>query len=365
MMYQGMAQADLYANMLSIAEGAHDEIIHSSKLKVDYHYHDSFDPNTKDPETFTFPRRTLADKTDICPPRIDCNADAQLASKLDIPKAYYDRMVSKQPELWQTTCNTWLSKLNKPLMLRQWTNRNGRRALRAILSNRYRRIDNLDIFKTVLPILNEQPKMKIVSAHVDEHNFHLKAVFPEIEGDIGLNDVVQSGLHIRNSETGNGAFVIQPLTYRLVCLNGMIIPDAALRRTHLGSRIEEGQDINWRDETIAADDKALMMKIEDVTRQATDESRFTYIVEQLKESAERTIEVSKMEQVKILTKKQGLTEQEHNTILEFLHKSDGNTHWDVANAVTSAAGVANDYAQATNLETLGGKIATTPQLLAA
>jgi len=355
-MYKGMPPTDLYENMQSIADTSYDEIIHSSKLNAYVAYPEHGDG---------LARRQLGHLESEVWPIIDCNADRQLATKLDIPKPYYDRMVSKKPRLWETSCNTWLNNLNRPLMLRQWTNRKGRRALRAILSDRYRRIDNLDIFKSVLPVLQEQPDMQIVSGNVDEHNFHLKAVFPRIQGDIGLNDVVQSGLHIRNSETGTGAFVIQPLTYRLVCLNGMIIPDAALRKTHLGSRIEEGQDINWRDATIAADDKALMMKIEDVTRQATDESRFTYIVEQLKESAERTIDVSKTEQIKILTKKQGLTEQEHDNILEFLIKSDGNTHWDVANAVTSAAGVANDYEQATDLETLGGKIATTPQLLAA
>ena len=358
MLYQGMNTTDMYTTMQSIADSSHDMIAHSSKLSV---YSDGAKRRIH-----TEPIRMGENNWEaVNNSLIDSHADSQLAKKLDIPKAYYDRMAGESPRLWEISCNDWLDKLNKTLMLRTWTNRNRLPSLRAIVSNSYLRIDNLDIFKTILPILNEQPDMKIVSGHVDEHRFNLKAIFPRIQGEVAVNDVVQAGVHIQNTETGNGAFKIEPFQHRLVCLNGMIIPEAGIRKAHLGSRIGEGTDINFRNETLEADNKAFMMKVEDATRQATDETRFTYIVNQLKESTERTIDVSPVEQVKILTKKQNLTEEENNTILMFLHKSDGNTHWDVANAVTSAAGVANNYQSATALETLGGQIATTPQLLAA
>ena len=374
-MYQGMAPQDLYERMQEISENTMDWVVPSNKVearfqtdmgkRVGYRWLQETKNPIQNPPILQ--NHLLPEEIPSASMygSIDSNADAQLATKLGIPKTYYDRMAKEAPGLWDSNCNHWLENLNKPIMLRTWVNSQGRRAVRAILSNAYSRMDNLEIFKTVLPILQEQPEMKIVSGYVNEHKFYLKVVFPRVQGDVGLNDIVQSGLNIMNSETGQGAFKIQPLTYRLVCLNGMIIPDASLRKTHLGSRIEVGQDIDWRNETIAADDKATLMKIQDITRQATDESRFKYIVEQLKDSAERTIDVSKSEQVRILAKKESLNEQETDTILEFLMKSDGNSHWDLANAVTSAAGKAADYEQATNLETLGGRIVTTPELLAA
>ena len=46
------------------------------------------------------------------------------------------------------------------------------------------------------------------------------------KGEPGTGDIVQAGVVISNSETGLGAVCIQPLIYRLVCSNGMVVNDA-------------------------------------------------------------------------------------------------------------------------------------------
>jgi len=313
---------------------------------------------------------------------LDKNSSIQLASKLDIPKPYYDRMKQEAPDLWANNCNHWFEKLGKNLLMRTWNptppmvhqspatdtwrrpDHHVHGTIRAILSDRYRRIDNLDIFKTVLPILTEQPDMKIVSCHVDQYKLYIKAIFPKIEGEVARGDVVQSGVAITNSETGNGALKIEALVFRLVCLNGLILPDGSLNKRHLGSKIEVDSNV-FRAETIEQDDKALMMKIEDVTRTATNEANFTHIINQLKESADRPITMLPREQVKVLAKKASLTEDEHDNILAQLYTASDFSHWGIANAVTAASKAANDYESATNLEYLGGKIISNPQLLAA
>ena len=59
---------------------------------------------------------------------------------------------------------------------------------------------------------------------------YIKVVNPRLQADVVPGDVVQAGVIISNSETGLGSVTIQPLIYRLVCSNGMVINDAKTRR---------------------------------------------------------------------------------------------------------------------------------------
>ena len=47
---------------------------------------------------------------------------------------------------------------------------------------------------------------------------------------------------ISNSEVGLGAVSIQPLVYRLVCTNGMIVNDMGERRHHVGRQAKAVED---------------------------------------------------------------------------------------------------------------------------
>ena len=55
-------------------------------------------------------------------------------------------------------------------------------------------------------------------------------------------DIVQAGVMISNSEVGLGAVSIQPLVYRLVCTNGMIVNDMGERRHHVGRQAKAVED---------------------------------------------------------------------------------------------------------------------------
>jgi hypothetical protein len=75
-------------------------------------------------------------------------ARRQLAEKLTIPFAYFERMRSEQPALLDRNVNTWLRTDSDRRMIRT---RDGK--VRAVLSDRYRRLDNYDLAESVLPIL--------------------------------------------------------------------------------------------------------------------------------------------------------------------------------------------------------------------
>ena len=79
-------------------------------------------------------------------------ARRQLADKLKIPHAYFERMREEQPVLLDRNVNTWLQSEDDRRMLRTLDGQ-----VRAVLSDRYRRLDNFDLAESVLPILQQLP----------------------------------------------------------------------------------------------------------------------------------------------------------------------------------------------------------------
>ena len=110
---------------------------------------------------------------------------------------------------------------------------------RAFLSERYRPLDNDLIAETVLPILGTLGNdVRIESCEITERRLYLKAVNPRLTAEVVPGDIVQSGVIISNSEVGMGSVNVQPLVYRLVCSNGMIVNDFAYKKYHSG-RVNE------------------------------------------------------------------------------------------------------------------------------
>ena len=130
--------------------------------------------------------------------------------------------------------------------------------LRAFLSNRYRRLDNLELLDHVLPVIAKMKGCEIVSCDVTETHLYLKVINKTMKTEIAPGDVVQAGFVISNSEVGLGALKVEPLVYRLVCKNGMISKDLSQKKYHTGRYIEDTDSAYelYSDETLAADDKA-------------------------------------------------------------------------------------------------------------
>src|SRR3972149_2905678 len=175
----------------------------------------------------------------------------QIATRLGIPKPYYDRLKAEAPVLLQENVQHWFQ--NKPERRLIRTLDNG---ARAFLSDRYRPLDNYDLAQAVLPVLGEAD-VKFESVEVTDSRFYIKALFPKIEREVKRGDVVQSGIVISNSEVGLGALKVEPLVFRLVCLNGLISADYSQRKGHLGRAADEGEAAFelYREVTLQARDK--------------------------------------------------------------------------------------------------------------
>ena len=180
-------------------------------------------------------------------------AHRQIGTHLRIPAAYYDRMREERPDLLAYNANTWFKQESSQRMLRTLDG-----SARAYLSNRYRRIDNIDIAGVTLPILGGLPDIRFESCQITESRMYIKAVNPRLQAEVSPGDIVQAGVIISNSEVGLGSVSIQPLIYRLVCSNGMVVNEAAARRNHVGRVTDSGENFSvYSQATLDAEDKAL------------------------------------------------------------------------------------------------------------
>ena len=291
----------------------------------------------------------------IEPLEIQQTAHQQIGTYLDIPSKYYDRMLQRDPALLSYNVNRWFQKEPEQKLLRTMDGK-----ARAFLSNRYRRIDNLDIARVVLPIIGEMEGARFESCEITDDRMYLKVVNPRLQAEVVPGDIVQAGIMISNSETGLGAVNIQPLIYRLVCSNGMVINDAKTRRNHVGRAATSEEDFSiYSNETLLADDHAFVLKIKDTVRAAISEARFAQVVSRMRESTEAMLDTKQLPAiVKLASSSFGITEDESNGVLEHLITGGDFSLYGLANAVTRFSQDVESYDRATKLEEIGYSVMT-------
>lgn len=282
-------------------------------------------------------------------------AHRQIAEKVGVPQRYYDRMLADARELWASNVNHWFTAEPGRHMVRSLDG-----GARALLSDRYRRLDNEDVAGAALPVLLESPDIQVVSCELTETRLYLKAIFPKVEAEVRKGDVVQAGVVISNSEVGLGALSVTPLIYRLVCTNGMVRADEAWRKLHIGQMVgADSSGLALRGETVMAQDKAIALTLQDAIRGASAEA-FRRSVLRMQEAAESTRIERPIAAIEVLQKKLPLTKGEGESILERLIRDQDYTRYGVMNAVTNLANTVPDYDRASELECLGGRLLDLP-----
>ena len=282
----------------------------------------------------------------------------QMGAHLGIPWRYYEKMLLEEPGLLSHNVNHWLHKGESgPRMLRTLDGK-----ARAFLSNRFRPIDNFEIATAVLPIIMSMQGARFESTQITDNYMYIKVVNPRLTGEVRLGDVVQAGIVISNSETGLGAVNVQPLVYRLACLNGMVVNDSRVstRRNHVGRANSTDENFAlYSQETLDQDGKAFMMKVQDTVRAAVDEARFARVLDTMKESTQAKLDTSDVPAlVKLTSSNFGLTETEGKGVLQHLLEDADYTLYGLANAVTRYSQDVEDYDRASKLEAIGYNVMT-------
>lgn len=291
-------------------------------------------------------------------------AHDQLALFTGIPGRYYDRMRIEAPHLLADNVNTWLHASDAKRMVRTLDGK-----VRALLSDSYRPLENLDLAEAVLPVLAEM-RIEVVSAEITERKLYLKCVDERINRDIPLGHRMGDGSHtifdtcvpamvITNSEVGFGALSVETGMLTKACTNLAFFKQQSMRKRHVGSRHELlGDDILelLSDETRRATDAALWLQVRDVVRGAFDEAKFSARIAKVAGTVEQKLEADPVKVIEVTARRFGMTEGERSSVLTHLINGGSLSRYGLFNAITRTAEDLAGYDRASEFERLGGEI---------
>ena len=285
---------------------------------------------------------------------ITSTAHRQLATRLQIPYAYYERVMNNNPVLLAENVNNWLGQTQNKRMIRTYQSDGSTvwDLMRADLSNKYLTFDNEDVAEAVLPVMFDE-QLEIISSNVTEKKLYIKAVTDKLTGEIEKGDVVRGGVIVSNSEVGYGSVNVQAFIERLVCMNGMIA-ETSFRRRHIGAS-HDITDLLSRD-TLNKTSEALVGQVQDVVRNVLSNEGFNNVLGKLRETTETEI-AKPIDAVEIIQKQFRFTEDEKDSVLNHLIKGGDTTKWGLTNAVTRASQDLEDYDRATEFEKFGWDVA--------
>lgn len=286
---------------------------------------------------------------------INNHCHSQIATKLGIPKLYYDRLWEDHRDILSNDVTALFRREPERRMIRTIDG-----VARGYLSDKFRTdMDNYDVAEAALPILEAVPDMQILSLGVTETRMYIKAQFPRLQGQVKVGDIVTGGVVISNSEVGCGALNIEVLIFKLSCLNGMI-GKSLVRKFHVGAK-QGVSDEAYAVLSQATRDKsaeAMRAIIADVVKAATDEAKFELEVSKLRDATEQRIDGDVPKAIEILGNRLNLNKDEQSGVLTRLIEGGDLSRWGLANAVTRAASDIDDYDRATELERIGGRVIT-------
>ena len=288
-------------------------------------------------------------------------AHRQISSHLDIPKAYYDRMLTTKPELLAKNVNGWMRDKTKKRLIRTVGNPDG--IIRAFLSDRYRPLDNYDLLGAIMPVL-QQYDFEVKSCELTETHFYLKAIVPTLTTDISVGDTVALGVCIRNSDVGCSSLAIAPMVERLICKNGSTINARGKRKYHVGRRFDALDSSNEfitahiSDEAREADDKAFWLGVRDTVAHCANEAILEDVASVYRDAKGVPIIGDTVEVVESIGRKVGLTGAETTSVMEALIRDGDISQYGVANAVTRHSQDVEDYDRASQLESIGWNVMT-------
>ena len=277
-----------------------------------------------------------------------------LCGKLDIGSRYIKKCLPISQQLVVQNLNFWIDHTKERNYMVRAYEKGDTKIARAILTDRYKRIDN-DVIATKAINRMLDVGCEIKHADYDGDNLSITGVFPEIEGNVGtpqVDDIIQAGITITNNEVGGGSFKVLPFLYRLVCTNGMVAPSyvGTFLAKHVGKKVLHADDDTQGEESLE--------KMLDKITALKDPKIFEDLFGVFKASK---FKKTSSDQIVKLAKQHSLTDDERAGIFTRLDKVYGDTftvdNFSLANAVTN---LANDdemsESRARFFQELGGHI---------
>lgn len=273
----------------------------------------------------------------------------QISEKLGIPKRYYDKMnVSEHLHILDSNVTYWMHQSKSNYMLRAFVDKEEQiGVVRALLSDRFRAIDNYDILLAVLAAIKESGiniQIDPNGCDITDKRMYARFVCPEIEINApellknykspigGSGHGIVSGFVITNSEVGFGTLSISPRAKILACSNGLVTTKEKFSQVHLGGKIEQYSSIQWSDETKQKNLELIIAQIKDyIIRFCSAEflgESIAKIIEQNQELQHPT------DAVVNICNKLSISEEKQSDILNYFIKSGDMTSFGLSQSLT-------------------------------
>lgn len=324
-----------------------------------------------------------------------------VAEKLTIPLTYTRRLHAERPDLFDANVNGWLHGRKAKVVQRstpeiheayraglgpQFTERTVREAIpgdsrsfmvrtfrgddgsgiaRALLSDRFARIENIDVLMAALDgVRDAGVDIEIAGCDLSDRRMYVRIDAPEVamlapellkgyrspfSGESGdANPTVFAGFELSNSEVGNGAFSITPRITVQVCKNGMTVTKDAVRAVHVGGRLDEGV-VRWSDDTQQKNIDLVKAKTRDAIATFLNVDYMRGIIEAATEKAH--VEITDVPKtIEVVGKRLSYTQEQQAGILAHFIKGGLTTSGGVMHAVTAYAQTVEDPDTASELE---------------
>lgn len=305
-----------------------------------------------------------------------------VADRTGVPIRYLREVHAERPELFSAIVNHhWRGGFSKDhvthepdsrsFMLRTLTSPTGGPGLlRAVLSDKYKRIDDLEVATAILTGLQTAGIQDAkVTGDLTERRMMLRIEVPRIategkalvesyrspyraEGE--QSPMIHAGLEVRTSSVGCGAFEIVPRIVIEACSNGLRVDALGkIREVHLGGRLEQGI-VSWSDSTERKNMELLQAKTVDAVTTFLSPGFLVQAVEQANEKAGQ--EVANEKQVRDITKPLGVTNAEVDDLMAYFVAGGQTNRAGLANALTAMAQATADGDRAGDLEVAGAAV---------
>lgn len=289
--------------------------------------------------------------------KLECldTMDSHLSEKLGIPSRYFQKMREGHLSLLDENVTHWLQNNGTNYLLRTFIDKDDQKGIaRALLSDRFKTIDNLDILLTVLAAVKDSGlniKIDADSCDLSEKRMYVRFTCPEIEiqapellknyrpngKSVDVGDGIISGFVITNSEVGHGSMTIMPRAVVLKCKNGMVRADEKFAQKHLGAKMGEYESINWSNETKEKNLELIMNQVKDCIKQFVSEEYLGKMIADTIEKGAKELE-HPMDCIKAVTNSLEINETKQDEILNFFIKSGDLSAFGVSQAITLFAG---------------------------
>lgn len=321
--------------------------------------------------------------------------DEHLAEKLGIPLAYLRRMRETRADLYDGNVNGWLHGFRTPedvepcendprysnpdprrFLVRTFTSIDGPGIGRALLSDSYAAFDYLDTLTACLAAVRDTGKdVEVVACDLSERRMVIKMACPEIAAmaprllggyrasvdgydrgwtlerlaksyspdhlgwDMSRGEyppVVFAGFDVSTSETGGGATTITPCLRVAACKNGLKITADAMRKVHLGGRLDQGT-VRWSTDTYRKNVELVSAMTRDAVAACLDPDYLAAKIAGIEAKAGAPLTMPAAETVKMVGKNLAYSEAQTDAVLDHFIRGGQMTAGGVLNAVTSAA----------------------------